>query len=73
MAQRNYLPGHEIKLIHSGNEYFEDLIKLIDSAKNILHLQVYIFDDDATGKQIVASLIDATSRGVKVYLMVDGF
>ncbi len=73
MAQRNYLPGHEIKLIHSGNEYFEDLIKLIDSAKNILHLQVYIFDDDATGKQIVTALIDATNRGVKVYLMVDGF
>ncbi len=73
MPQRNYLPGHKIKLIHSGNEYFDDLITLIESARNILHLQVYIFDDDATGKQIVSSLIEATQRGVKVYLMVDGF
>lgn len=73
MPQRNYLPAHTIKLIHSGNEYFDELVKLISIAQHTLHLQVYIFENDETGKSIVNALKEAAKRGVKVYLMVDGF
>ncbi len=73
MPQRNYFPNHSVKLIHSGNEYFDELVKLISVSQSTLHLQVYIFDDDETGKLVVNALKLATKRGVKVYLMVDGF
>ena len=72
MSQRNYFPKHNIKLIHSGNEYFDELVKLISVSQSTLHLQVYIFDDDETGKLVVSALKLATKRGVNVYLMVDG-
>ena len=49
MSKRFYTPGHYIRLVHSGGQYFETLCHLIDSAQQTLHLLVYIFDEDETG------------------------
>lgn len=38
-----------------------------------MHLQVYIFNDDTTGRKIIDALKLASSRGVSVYIMVDSF
>src|SRR5262249_11928229 len=38
-----------------------------------IHLQVYILDDDETGQLVTNALIAAARRGVKVYVMVDGY
>lgn len=73
MPRKEYIPGHSVKLIHGGEEYFDALIALIASANDMLHLQFYIFDDDATGRTIIDALALAVKRKVKVYLMVDGF
>lgn len=72
MQRNKYLNGHQLKLLHSGEEYFLELVAVIASAKTLLHLQVYIFDEDTTGKKIIAALKAAALRGVKVYVMVDG-
>ena len=50
-----------------------DLEQMISSARHTLHLQTYIYDEDATGKAVADCLKQAASRGVKVYLMVDGY
>ncbi len=63
----------QVKIIHSGSIYFSLLKELITGAKDTLHLQYYIFDDDDTGKFIIDHLIIAVRRGVKVYLMADGY
>ncbi len=62
-----------IKLIPSGKQYFNLLCDLIDGARNTIHLQVYIFRNDETGKLIIKKLCNAVARGVKVYLVVDGY
>ncbi|CAN5562724.1 cardiolipin synthase ClsB [soil metagenome] len=73
LSKKPYISGHQVKLLHSGENYFDALVKLIDSAKNVLHLQVYIFEEDTTGRKIARALLAAAKRGVNVFLMVDGF
>lgn len=68
-----YHKAAEVRLVHSGNDYFETLENLIHSAKHSLHLQTYIFDEDETGRSIANSLKAAASRGVKIHMMLDGY
>lgn len=68
-----YTSQNKIKLIKGGKSYFDLLLKLIHDASYSIHLQTYIFDDDATGKSIAQALINASKRNVKVILLVDGY
>lgn len=68
-----YQSGHQGKLIQSGEPYFRELFQLIRSAKEWIHVQTYIFDEDATGKEVLEALWQASARGVKVYLVTDGY
>src|SRR5262245_14166497 len=68
-----YTQDNSCRLVRSGKEYFALLIHIINEAKESIHLQVYIYEDDDTGKEVGAALIAAAQRGVKVYLMVDGY
>jgi len=62
-----------VKLVRGGREYFELLKTMIGKAQETIHLQTYIYDDDETGQDIAAELINAAKRNVKVFLLVDGF
>lgn len=73
MPNRIYLPGHSVQLLHSGDEYFSVLENKINEAQKLIHLQVYILENDTTGNKIISALSNAVSRGVQVFLMVDGF
>jgi cardiolipin synthase A/B len=64
---------NKIQLIQSGKSYFDLLLKLISEAKESIHIQTYIFNDDETGKSIVNVLKIAASKKVKIYLLVDGY
>ena len=46
---------------------------MILETQDTLHLQVYIFDEDDTGRQIARALIAAARRNVKVFVLVDGY
>jgi cardiolipin synthase A/B len=69
----DYIPHNKAKLIRGGSEYFTLLPKLIGQAQRTVHLQVYIFEDDETGTLVGAALMEAAKRGVKVYLLCDGY
>ena len=69
----SYVSNNRVKLIRGGSEYFDLLETIILEAKEIIHLQVYIFDEDDTGRKIAAALIGAAQRKVRVYLMADGY
>jgi len=60
-----------LRLLHSGNEFFDVLADAIHKAKIELHLQTYMLVDDAAGNEIIDALILAVKRGVKVYLLID--
>lgn len=69
----DYTHNNRVTLVRGGKQYFDYLIQLILSAEETLHLQTYIFADDETGQIIADALIKARQRGVKVFLMVDGY
>jgi cardiolipin synthase len=72
VANRKYQQGF-VSLVHSGEEYFAELEKIIHKASDVIYLQTYIFDEDDTGKRILEALKAASDREVRVYLRVDGF
>lgn len=68
-----FLPGNRIDLLTSGTEYFPALLAAIDSAAVEVHIETYIFENDATGSQVADALVQAVRRGVTVRVLVDGF
>lgn len=67
------MPAHEVRIIRGGADYFDLLEQLINQARRIIHLQVYILEQGQTGKRITAALAAAAGRGVKVFLVADGY
>ena len=68
-----YTTRNRISLVHSGEDYFSLLFKLIEKANQVIHLQTYIYEDDETGRKVAEALKDAVKRGVSVFLHVDGY
>jgi len=68
-----YTSNNQVKLIRAGKEYFNLLLQMIHEAKENIHIQSYIFDDDETGRLVADALKDAAKRNVSVYLMADGY
>jgi cardiolipin synthase len=60
-------------LVHSGQDYFSRLERIILESKSEIHIQTYIFDYDATGKKIISALKNAASKNVKINILIDGF
>jgi cardiolipin synthase len=68
-----YIPHNKVKLVRGGRDYFSTLTRLINHAQHSVHLQIYIYEADETGQMVAAALMDAAKRGVKVYLLADGY
>ena len=64
---------NKIKLVRGGKPYFDEVIDMINQAREIIQFQVYIFDFDETGKAVSEALMAAARRKVQVYLMADGY
>ncbi|MQY52214.1 cardiolipin synthase ClsB [Rhodocyclus gracilis] len=69
----NFAGGNRLTLLTCGGEYFPALRAAIDAASQDVHLESYLFADDATGREIAAALARAARRGIRVRLLVDGF
>jgi len=68
-----FFPGNRLTLLETGNDYFPALIAAISSAEREIHLETYIFEDDASGRRVADALAAAARRGVTVRVVVDGF
>lgn len=75
MIKRNhpFRSNNNVSLVQSGAPYFTKLEQMIAAAKYSIHVQVYIFNNDETGKRVLNALIAATQRGVDVYIVVDAY
>ncbi len=62
----------EVELFFSGDAYFTSLVKAIVNAKQKIYLESYIFAVDHIGHYVLEALKQASNRGVKVHLLVDG-
>ena len=68
-----YTTSNRIEMVRGGAPYFNVLEKLIDDASESIHFQMYIYEADETGKRIANALIRAAERGVKIYMLLDGY
>ena len=68
-----FLASDTLTLVQSGEDYFQRLEQIIQDAKQEIHIQTYIFENDVTGQKIIALLKEAALRQVKIYILLDGF
>jgi cardiolipin synthase A/B len=68
-----YTEHNKVRLVHGGHDYFSTLRDMMDNAETTIHLQTYIFDGDETGQTVSDALLRAAGRGVKVFILLDGY
>ncbi len=73
MTTAHLQDGHQVQLLQGGAEFFPALLAAIEASEQEVRLETYIFNFDASGEQVAAALERAARRGVRVYLVVDGF
>lgn len=64
--------GERAKIIPENGEALEERIRMISQAKEEIILSTYDIKADISGKQVLAALLDAADRGVKVSIVTDG-
>lgn len=63
--------GHHVVVLEHGDDALAMRIHLIRSADERIELMSYIFYDDESGRLLLAELLDAARRGVRVRVLVD--
>ncbi len=71
--QNGALPfkNNEVEIYTSGYEFFPALLSAIHHAKEHIHLDTFIFDDDPLGMLISDALIDKAREGVEIKVIYD--
>ena len=64
--------GHQLKLLQGSAEFFPELIRAIDAARSHIQLETYIFNFHGEGALVAAALDRAGTRGLRVWVVVDG-
>jgi cardiolipin synthase len=61
----------ETRLLVDGAEFYTALVQRIDEARHHVHLEFYIWRNDAHGNAMLDRLVAAAGRGVEVRLLLD--
>jgi cardiolipin synthase len=72
-AVTGIIPNNQITLLQNGEAYFTAIEAALDRAVHEIYLESYIFENDNTGRRIAEALRRAAFRGVKTYVLIDGF
>ncbi len=62
---------NKVDAYYNGREYYPALIQAIQEATRYIHVEVYLWHNDETGRQILTELINAANRGIEVLVLVD--
>lgn len=65
--------ANEIKIYKNGEEKFPDLLESIRNAKQHVHIEYYIYEDDEIGQELANVLMQKAKEGVKVRFIYDDF
>ena len=65
------LGGNAVRLLRNGAETFPAWLAAIEAARVRISLEMYIFSDDAIGRQFADALVAAARRGVEVRVLYD--
>jgi cardiolipin synthase A/B len=64
---------NEVKLLLNGEEKFPEVIQALKDARHHIHIEYYIFENDAIGNTIKEVLIQKAAEGVQVRFIYDDF
>ena len=64
---------HTLFVVHAPEERLAAMHALITAAQKTIRMFFYMYADDETGTEILAALITAAKRGVRVQLIIDSF
>ncbi|MFM2261685.1 MAG: cardiolipin synthase ClsB [Pseudomonadota bacterium] len=64
--------GHRLQLLQNGTSLFPAMVRVIDQARQLVHVETYIFEFAGDALQVAEALERAAQRGVVVRLVVDG-
>lgn len=69
----NALPfeGNNIRIYSDGYSMFKALLGAVMQAKHHIHLEYYIFENDALGRLLRDALVDKAKEGVEVRVLYD--
>ena len=62
---------NEVEIYTKGYDFFLSLLHEIGKAKDHIHVEMFIFDDDALGNLIADALVDKAQQGVDVRVIYD--
>jgi cardiolipin synthase len=65
--------NNSVKLLVNGENKFPEVIKALKEAKNHIHLEYYIYEDDEIGRKIEQVLIEKAKEGIEVRFIYDDF
>ena len=68
-----FVANNQVALLESGTAYISAMEAALDGALYEAYLEMYIFENDATGNRIAEALRRAAARGVHTHLLIDGF
>ena len=63
--------GNVVTLLRDGSGAFDAMLALIETARETLDFEGYIFRRDEIGDRFVKAFVDAADRGVRVRVLVD--
>lgn len=65
--------GNRFQLLHDGVEFFPAMLAAIESARELLLLEMYLVDSGHVADRFIESLTRAAARGVQVFVLLDAF
>jgi cardiolipin synthase len=68
-----FTTGNAIELYEEGRAGLDAMLEALSAARRRIHLETYIFRDDATGRRFIDAMTERARAGVEVRLLYDGF
>jgi cardiolipin synthase len=65
--------NNSVKLLINGENKFPEVLKALQQARNHIHIEYYIYEDDEIGTEIGEVLIKKAQEGVEVRFIYDDF
>ena len=65
--------NNSVKILVNGENKFPEVLEALSKAKNHIHIEYYIYEDDETGRAIEKLLIQKSKEGVTVRFIYDDF
>ena len=63
--------GNSVQILNNGDQTFQTIIEELKKAKDFIHMQYYIFDEDNIGNTIIEILKQKAAEGVEVRVILD--